>query len=103
MRYPRALGLRIAVHERPELWAMVGVNQVGHLVHDHLVEHPEGSADQLVGEADGAIARRARTPSLSLIRYTANRVGDRKLSLFRECLGANQQGYPVTSRRDESA
>ena len=48
---------------RPELWAMVGMTQVGHLVHDHVVERPEGSADQLVGEADGAIARRARTPS----------------------------------------
>ena len=57
------LGQRLPVHERPEVGAVPGDEQVRELVQQDVVQHPVRHALHPVGDADRARCRRARTPA----------------------------------------
>ena len=57
------LGLRVAVDPGPERRVVAGLEQVGELVDEHVVDHPRRHPLQPRGEPDRAVAGRAGAPA----------------------------------------
>ena len=69
----RPLGARVAVHPRPEPRVVAGFEQVGQLVHEHVVDHPAGRVAQPLADPDGAVDRGAGRPAGAHRRHPAHR------------------------------
>src|SRR5699024_6894022 len=68
-----SFGARVSVDDFPERLVVADLDEVGEFVHEHVVEHPGGHVLQPVGDPDGAVQRRARTPPGRLVRYPPDR------------------------------
>src|SRR5262249_35270097 len=68
----RALGLGVAVDPLPERRAVAGLEQVGQLVQQDVVDDPGGHAAQLGGQPDGAVVRGAGAPAAVLVADPAH-------------------------------
>ena len=111
------LGARELVDLRPEVRPVARHQQVGQLVHEHVVDHPRGHALQPGREPDRAVGRRAGPPPAALVGDPADALGPRPAGqpLPGERLGAGQQvgvagpqpgvlaGQPLEHHRDPLA
>ena len=59
----RLLGPRVTGDQRPEARVVAGLEQVGELVDEHVVDHPAGHVLEPTRQPDRAVRRRARAPA----------------------------------------
>ena len=67
----RPLGPGEAVHPRPEPLVVAGLQQVGELVDEHVIEHPRGHVAQALTDPDRAVGGRAGRPARAHRRHPA--------------------------------